>query len=71
MTSISDRDDRSGSDTVCWARVWTPARTRQEWASAGTEAYQLSQSFAENDNADCRVDVTLRAVAGPPEGWGE
>jgi hypothetical protein len=68
--SVHDVDSHSGDDTVCSARVWTPPRSLDEWAAVDGDVYLLSQSFAENDNADCRVDVTLRAVAGPPAGWG-
>jgi hypothetical protein len=69
MATLTDWDAHSGNDNVCWSRVWTPARTLEEWAAVTGEVYLLSQSLDDNDNADCRVDIVLRSVASPPEGW--
>jgi hypothetical protein len=63
---LSDDDNWSGKDQVCFTSRWTPQRSLQEWASIGTETYLLRQLFAENGNADCRVDVTLHVLDGPP-----
>lgn len=66
MVSLKDEDGGSANDTVCWAKLWTPPRSTEEWASIGTEDIVLAQSFEENGNADCSVAVSLRALPGPP-----
>ncbi|MFQ6102485.1 MAG: hypothetical protein ACE5OS_14830 [Anaerolineae bacterium] len=57
---LTDHDEWSGDDPVCITSLWTESKTLLQWAVTSNETYQLS---ADHNNADCKVDIVLNAVA--------